>query len=61
VLEYNFTKTIKKAKTISFGFFYMNSFKLLGFKRNLEVLSSVEGFFELPNHSYGRKKRQKQS
>ncbi|MDO5971826.1 hypothetical protein Q4Q35_18645 [Flavivirga aquimarina] len=25
----------------------MNSFKLFGFKRKLEVFSSVEGFFEL--------------
>lgn len=38
----------------------MNSFKLFGFKRKLEVFSSVEGLFELHSRAYGMKKRGKQ-
>ncbi len=33
----------------------LNSFKLFGFKRKLEVFSAVEGFFEL--HSRARKEK----
>ncbi len=34
----------------------MNSFKLFGFKRKLEVFSSVEGFFELHSSATEGKK-----
>ncbi|MDO5968510.1 hypothetical protein Q4Q35_01705 [Flavivirga aquimarina] len=34
----------------------MNSFKLFGFKRKLEVSSSVEGFFELHSRATEGKK-----
>ena len=34
----------------------MNSFKLFGFKRELEIFSSVEGFFELHSRATEGKK-----
>ena len=37
-------------------FFLMNSVKLFEFKRKLDVLSTVEGFFEWHNSAKARKK-----
>ncbi len=33
----------------------MNSFRLLGFRRKLEVFSAVDGFFELHSRAMERK------
>ncbi|QMU63044.1 MAG: hypothetical protein GKR88_01330 [Flavobacteriaceae bacterium] len=42
-------------------FFILNSFRPFGFKRKLEVFSSVEGFFELHSSTTeGKKTRTEQ-